>query len=665
MWGDAHRVEHAMECLKAAMQHEWEKWGHEYHSDSGVFMTLAVDAFIFGAMENTGLNIFNSSAVLADAKTATDGAFKNIDRIIDHEFCHDESGNWVVPRDWFQISFKEGLTVFRDQTYTADRYGRTLSQISNVRRLRGMVFPYDSGAMTHPMVLQSYLNTDNNNYDVLTYPKGAAVNRMIQTLVGEEAYEKAYREFFSNKEVKTATIEEYFRAIARSSGKNLDQFIGTWLNQAGVPELEIQTEYKEAEKQFVLKIKQILSVSQDDPQGKKTAFHIPLIIGLVGPQGQDYPLENGGLLEITELENHFVFSDIPQRPRLSLNRDGITYARFSYTEDSTPSSNDLTFLSQKDPNPFKRWDALQEQSTQILLDLIDQKKEKVSQEELQPIIDAFASVLRDQNLDDGLKADLLVLPSGGNLTDLQAPGTVDPVRIYNLRKSIVQTIGKSLEDLLLKTYESKTSDAPYVFNPEEMNRRSLMNTCLSYLVQGNEGQYLELALKQFDAQQNYNDVISALEEISESKNEEIRQTCFNKMYEEWKDNKLVMNTWISFRIFSDSNPLELAKELESHPVFDINNPNKVRALVGGFIGNTPHFHKEDGSGYAYLADWIIRLDEINPIIASGMARVFTKRSIYIERIQKQLQEQIERIRQERGDKLSSNVKEVLDRSSMK
>jgi aminopeptidase N len=464
--GDAHLVTHAMECLKASMQHEWEKWGHEYHSDSGVFMTLAVDAFIFGAMENTGLNIFNSSAVLADAKTATDSAFKNIDRIIDHEFCHDESGNWVVPRDWFQISFKEGLTVFRDQTYSADRYGKTQSQINNAWGLRGAVFPYDSGAMTHPMVLQSYINTDNN-YDVLTYPKGAAVNRMIETLVGEKAYEEAYRKFFGDDEVKTATIEEYFSFIAQSTGKNLDQFIATWLNQAGVPLLEIQTEYLEQHKQFTLKVNQTLPVSKDAPEAKKTAFHIPLIIGLVGPEGKDYPLENGGLLEITALENTFVFHNIPERPRLSLNRDGITYAKFSYSQGSAPSTEDLIFLSQNDPNPFKRWDAFQEQAMTILLELISQKKEEVKPQEIQGIIDAMESFLLDETLDDGLKSSLLALPGLGTLIDHQAPGTVDPIQLHKLWESVNAVLGQSLSSHFLKTYRSKQSDAPYVFTPRK------------------------------------------------------------------------------------------------------------------------------------------------------------------------------------------------------
>jgi aminopeptidase N len=459
--GDAHRVVHAMACLKASMQHEWDKWGHEYHSDSGVFMTLAVDAFIFGAMENTGLNIFNSSMVLADPKTATDGAFASIDAVIDHEFCHDETGNWVVPRDWFQISFKEGLTVFRDQTYFADRYGKTLSQISNARMLRGGVFPYDSGAMTHPMVLQSYVNTDNN-YDVLTYPKGAAVNRMLETLVGEDAYEKAYREFFATPVVRTATIEEFFSAIAQSSGKNLDQFISTWLSQAGVPELEISTEYHETQQEFILKIKQILPVSQDDPEAKKSPFHIPLIIGLVDPQGKDYPLDNQGLLEITAHEHRFPFKNIHQRPRLSLNRDGITYARFRYSDGSAPSFDDLTFLAQRDPNPFKRWDALQEQSLRILLELINQGKESVTAQDIQPITEALNSVLIDTTLDDGIKGDLLILPGYSTLIDQQAPGTVDPLQIYTLRKSVIQTLGQNLSDKLLQTYLSKQSDAPYV-----------------------------------------------------------------------------------------------------------------------------------------------------------------------------------------------------------
>jgi aminopeptidase N len=324
----------------------------------------------------------------------------------------------------------------------------------------------------------------------------------------------------------------------------------------------------------------------------------------------------------------------------------------------------MAFLAEKDPDPCKRWEASQELSLHVRQNLIDRKKKQVRPSDIQAIINAIRSVILDQDLDDGIKAEMMRMPTASNLADVQARGTVDPLLIYNVRKQVTQMIGQRLEDHFLETYQAKQSNDPYVFTPTEMNRRKLMNNCLSYLVPGQEEKYLGLARNQFEADHNFNDVLSALNIISEVKNEEIKQACFAKMYRQWKDNKLVMNKWIRLRISSAHHPLAVAKELEQDQVFDAKNPNKVRALVGGFTENTLHFHHEDGSGYAFMADWIIRLDAINPLIAGAMAKVFTRIGIYIERIRQQQQEQMQRIRAGRGDRLSSNVKEVLDRSAV-
>jgi len=659
--GDAGKVKHAMECLKAAMEHEYKRWGHTYHSDSCVFMTLAVDAFVFGAMENTGLNIFNSSAILANSETATDAAFARIDEVVDHEFCHDESGNWGVPRDWFQISFKEGLTVFRDQTYSADKYGKTLQLIKDIRILRGAVFAYDSGTMTHPMVLQSYLKTENN-YDVLTYPKGAAVNRMVEALVTENEYKKAYRKFFNTHGEKSVTIEEYFRFIAKSADKNLDQFIDTWLNQAGVPTLEVSGDYLDIDNVYNLTIKQILPVSADDPTANKKPFYIPLKIGLIGPDGIDFPVSDDGLLEISQEENKYSFPNISQKPRLSINRDGLAYAKITYSGNSKQTFDDLSFLAKNDSNAFKRWDALQELSLLVLQKILDNGSDDKEPSVDKSLIDAFRSILKDDGLDDGLKAEMLSLPTVNNLINLQKKGTIDPIFVYNTRKFVVATIANALTELFLKTYKTKQTTEKYVFSPEEMNRRSLMNLCLSYLVKTDNTTHLNKAKDQFDKQDNFNDVLSAVQIITASENKNMKNNVLQTMYDKYKDDKLVMNNWLSIQASAESTGIKEIKELEKNPVFDNKNPNKIRALINSFANNILNFHKKDGSGYKFLADWIIKIDEINVTVAGSLSKVFTKIGDYTPERQQQIMEQMQRIKHTRGDSLSPNVAEVLNRS---
>jgi len=667
--GDAAKARHAMSCLKSAMAHEYERWGHQYHSDSAVFMTLAVDAFVFGAMENTGLNIFNSAAILADSQTATDRRFARIDDVVDHEFCHDESGNWAVPRDWFQVAFKEGLTVFRDQTYSADRYGKTLQRIKDVRQVRDAVFAYDSGTMTHPMVLSSYVKTENN-YDVLTYPKGAEVNRMLEALVGRESYRRAYRHFFDTHGEKATTLKEYYTEISKASGRELEQFIETWLHQAGVPLLEVSSSYLASEEKYRLSIRQLLPVTADDPATIKRPFHIPLKIGLVGPDGADYPLPDGGFLEILEEKNEFTFTGITAKPRLSLNRDALAYAKFIHPDASEVSTEDLAFLALHDSNEFKRWDALQE----LMLARLQEALESGNGEGAPtvdivrvtaPVIPAFRSVLEDEELENGLKAEMLSVPSVNTLANLQPRGTVDPLSLYATRQLFVRAIAEALSGLFLETYKSKMSDAAYTFTPGEMNRRSLMNRCLGYLAVLESSSGIELAREQFMAQNNFNDLLAAAQLIIDYGSASMREEVVKAMYARWSDDKLVMNNWLALQATAESTTIERLETLAEDPVFSARNPNKVRSLIGSFKENIPNFHKKDGSGYRFMADWIIRMDSSNATIAASLASFFTRIADYQSDRQQQLNEQMVRIRKTRGTRLSPNVTEILNRSRLK
>ena len=665
--GDAPKVEWAMACLKDAMEHEYSRWGHAYHSASNLFMTLAVDAFVFGAMENTGLNIFNASFVLASPDTTTDAKYARIDTVVNHEFDHDETGNHRVPSSWFQISYKEGLTVLREQTYAAYKYGHTVQRIADVINARATVFAYDSGPMTHPMVLSSYIKTDNN-YDVITYPKGAEINRMVQTLVGIDAFKKAYRDYHDVQETAPATIKGWLAHVAESTGKDLTQFIDTWLTQAGVPTLIVSTQFDDENNTYALKVEQSIPATSDNPEQAKQPFHIPFIVGLVGKDGKDIELSpaddsfivrQDGMIEITKSVQTFTFGNIINEPLPSLNRDFSAYCKVDYQH----SRDSLTFLAANDSNQLNRWDAVQQLGVLVFNEAIEAVKNYQPVTVDTQLVEVFKAVLLDESLDNALKVEMLSLPLQNYMANLQKTGTKDPVVIFQANKALTTQIGQALEHEFKALYDSSNSSAEYTPSPEEIGRRALMNLSLGYLVSANSADYSEVAKAQFYRQRNYNDVLQAVTILVNSENRKVADDALHGMYEKYKDNNLVMNDWLLIQAQAKNTSADDIRGLLASDVFSYENPNKVTALLNGFaVGNKLNFHADDGLGYALIADQIIKLDGINPVVAARLASSFTSAPEYIEQYCSKMVLQLERILLVLDKTISENVYEVVSKT---
>lgn len=670
--GKGDQAKFAMDSLKKALQHEYEYWGHKYHGikdGKGLFMTLAVSAFNMGAMENNGLNIFNDRLVLANPHNATDGRYFDIDSVVNHEYCHDETGNWRVPANWFQIAYKEGLTVFRDQTYTAHLYDPTYQRISDVQELRSLVFAKDDGPTTHPMILPSYEGV-SNNYDALTYPKGAQVNRMVQALVGEDAYRRAYRTFHDNPHPEVCDIPTYFKFIGDHSGHGkgyLDTFVDRWTTQSGVPKLKVDWTYDETRKVLKLDIEQIL------PSGATKPFVLPFKVGLVNPEtGKDYFLvsPNGfryesDVLMVKDMKQSFEFSIVPEqgkesvKPLVSLNRDFTAYAKIEYADRVKPSRADLALQASIDNNFLNRWDALQQIGIEVLRDQLAGRNA-----DMDALIGAFKAVLAHPDISPLLKAELLRLPSESTLVNLLPKGSINPVAIRETRDAVRTAIGHALKDEFKATYDALQSDAPFAFNASEMGRRALMNLSLGYLSADKSPESTALAKAQFDKQHNYNDVSAAWSVLMDSGDLAAAKHAIDSILRTHADDNMVMNDWLQRQAMAEGATPETVKAIMALPQFDIENPNKARSVLGGFIANVKSFHAVDGSGYQFMADQIVTLDTKNKETSARMANAaFGSILNFTPDIQDRMIEAVKSIQESRGNSLSSDAREVLSKIS--
>lgn len=664
--GDMEKARWAMACLKDAMMHEYNRWGHEYHSRSNVFMTVAVDTFVFGAMENTGLNVFNSTYVLADPETATDERYLSVDFAVDHEFAHDETGNRRVPSSWFQIGYKEGLTVLREQTYLEDKYGFAEQRIKQVIKLRSTVFSYDAGPMSHPVVLGSYLDIQNN-YDVITYPKGAEVNRMLQTLVGKSDFRKAYREYHNVDSTAPATIKSWLEHVSTSTGNQLYQFIETWLEQSGVPILEVIGTYDKAEQHYALTIKQKVPEVVGDSRKSQKPFHIPFMIGLVGRSGEDIqliPADNSfrinadGVIEITQKEQTFTFNNIQSEPIPSLNRDFSAYVKVNIER----SRKNLAFLAANDSNQVSRWDSVQQLGLLACQDAIDAVSNNVEVQVDPYILDVFKSIIADDALSNALKTEMLKLPEQEHVASLQDRGQQDPIVIYQARKRLLSKLGAALNTEFIAIYEScRNTVSEYTPSPLEMGRRGLMNLSLHYLINAEGFDHIALAQQQFEQQENYNDMYHALLMLASANYRRTKNDALNIMYQKYRSNSIVMNDWL--KIHAETAALSDIKELTKNTVFSYQNPNKVNSLIGVFAGkNSLAFHKDDGTGYEFVSDKIINMDGINSKVATGLLAPFTKAPNYTPKRRAQMLNQLRRIQEALADNISKNVYEIIHKT---
>ncbi len=597
--GNEDKCDHAMTSLKNSMKWDEEKYGREYDLD--IFMIVAVSDFNMGAMENKGLNVFNSKYILASVDTATDADYDGIESVIAHEYFHNWTGNRITCRDWFQLTLKEGLTVFRDQQFSADMNSAAVKRIEDVQRLRAAQFPEDAGPLSHPIQPQSYVEI-NNFYTATVYEKGAEVIRMAHTILGEDNFRKGTDLYFERHDGQAVTTEEFIAALEDASGIDLKQF-RNWYTQPGTPEITITDSYDEAENTYHLQI------TQENPKAGKNApaLHIPMKIGLLGKDGTDLlaSLDGSGteLINLQKSTEDITFHSIKEKPTPSLFRDFSAPVRLL----KSPADNELSKLFKSDSDLFNRWEAGQRLATQSLLDLVSSENtQKLSDN----YINAFGDLLKDTALDPAFKAVAISLP--GEQFIGQQMSIVEVDAIHNVRRDAIKLLGETFRAELKTTYEKH--------HPLDTHAdRSLKNMSLMYLAGSGDSTILELARSQYFAAANMTDRISALSRLVVTTHD-ARAECLSDFYERFEHDSLVIDKWFTLQATSYRDAaLDDVNELLSHRAFTYTNPNRVRSLIAAFASANPrHFHSRSGAGYQFLSDAIIKLNSINPQIAARL-----------------------------------------------
>ena len=656
------KCQHAMTSLKKSMRWDEEVYGREYDLD--IFMIVAVNDFNMGAMENKGLNIFNSSAVLARAETATDAAHQRVEAIVAHEYFHNWSGNRVTCRDWFQLSLKEGFTVFRDAGFSADMNSATVKRIQDVAYLRTHQFAEDAGPMAHAVRPDSFIEI-SNFYTLTVYEKGSEVVGMLHTLLGAQGFRKGSDLYFERHDGQAVTCDDFVKAMEDANGVDLTQF-KRWYSQAGTPRLAVSESYDSAAGTYSLTFRQSCPITPDKQE--KLPFVIPVELGLLDGQGGEIPLRLAGeasaagtsrVLSVTEAEQTFTFVDIAERPLPSLLRGFSAPVKLSFPYDR----DQLMFLMQHDTDGFNRWDAGQQLSVQVLQEMIGQHQQGQALVMDQRLVTALGTVLADESLDQAMVAEMLSLPSEAYLTEVSEVADVEA--IHNAREFARRQIAEQLFDALWERYQANrgvSRDTPYIPEAEHFARRALQNIALSYLMLSARPQVLEATIEQFDTSDNMTERLTALAVLVNSPFTEARDKALAVFAENFKDNALVMDQWFSVQAGSPlPGGLDRVKALMQHPAFNIKNPNKVRALIGAFAGqNLINFHAADGSGYRFLADLVIELNGFNPQIASRQLAPLTRWRKYDSARQALMKAELERILA--SGNLSADVFEVVSKS---
>lgn len=656
------KCQHAMDSLKKSMKWDEEVYGREYDLD--IFMIVAVNDFNMGAMENKGLNIFNSSCVLAKAETATDAAHQRVEAVVAHEYFHNWSGNRVTCRDWFQLSLKEGFTVFRDAEFSAGMHSRTVKRIEDVAYLRTHQFAEDAGPMAHPVRPDAFMEI-SNFYTLTVYEKGSEVVRMIRTLVGAEGFRKGSDLYFARHDGQAVTCDDFILAMEEANGIDLTQF-KRWYSQAGTPRLDVSESYDAAANCYRLHFRQ--SCPATPGQAEKLPFVIPVELALLDARGRELPLQLVGedaavgtsrVLQITEAEQAFTFVNLAEQPLPSLLRGFSAPVKLSF-----PYSRDqLMFLMQHDSDGFNRWEAGQQLSVQVLQELIGQHQRGEVLVMDQRLVEACRTLLADDSLDQAMVAEMLSLPGEAYLTEISTVADVEA--IHAAREFARQQLSAALFDLFWQRYQRNrdvSRSSAYVAEAEHFARRSLQNIALSYLMLSAKNEVLAACLEQFEHADNMTERLAALAVLINSPFESEKAVALASFAEHFKDNALVMDQWFSVQAACAlPGALQRVEQLMQHPAFTLKSPNKVRALIGAFAGqNLLGFHQADGSGYRFLADQVITLNALNPQIASRLLAPLTRWGKYGSERQVQMKAELQRILD--SGELSSDVYEVLSKS---
>jgi len=649
------RCGHALGSLKKAMKWDEETFGLEYDLDQ--YMVVAVDDFNMGAMENKGLNVFNSKYVLATPATATDVDYENIEAVIAHEYFHNWTGNRVTCRDWFQLSLKEGLTVFRDQEFSADMTSRPAKRISDVAMLRSRQFPEDSGPMAHAVRTGSYIEI-NNFYTLTVYEKGAELVRMIHTLIGADNFRRGLRSYLERHDGQAATVDDFIEAMAEAGGRDLEQFMN-WYSQAGTPVIRVESSYDPDHQAFSLKLKQ--SCPPTPGQENKEPFHIPLRMGLLSADGQELPLgltkvdlgENDGLLELREHEQVYRFEGVPETPVLSLLRGFSAPVKIDYDY----SDNELGLLQANDNDPFCRWEAGQNLAVRVILALVEDHLANRELRVPEDFVDNYRVVLSANGESDAsYLALLLTLPSEDYLAELSEVIEVEAIHVA--RELVRKAMATGLEEEFRRCYADNLDPGSYRYDPVLAGRRQLKNLCLSYLAILDNPGYEEMCFRQFREADNMSDEISSLRVMVHS-GLELGGEALEIFENKWRDDPLVMDKWLAVQATAPrAETLGKVRELTTHPVFKLKNPNRVRALLGAFSQANPvSFNRADGESYSFMADRIVELDSINPQIAARMAGCFGRWRRFGADLQAKMKLHLERI--SKTENISGDLYEVV------
>ncbi|MDG1204277.1 MAG: aminopeptidase N [Pseudomonadales bacterium] len=668
------KLDHAMLSLKNSMAWDEKVYGREYDLD--IFMIVAVESFNMGAMENKGLNIFNTSCVLARPDTTTDAGYQRVEAVVAHEYFHNWSGNRVTCRDWFQLSLKEGFTVLRDQQFSADMGSEAVCRVNDVAVLRSAQFPEDAGPMAHSIRPDSYIEI-NNFYTATVYEKGSEVVRMIRTFLGAEGFRAGTDLYFDRHDGQAVTTEDFVIAMEDANQINLSQF-RQWYRQAGTPSLTMTGEYIEAQGLFRL------SVAQDCPptpgQTKKEPFHMPLAIGLLDKDGNDIEVDVAGLdcacvvtgeseytmvLNLTEAKQTFDFPiAVAPTPSLLRGFSAPVKLQYDYTRD------ELLFLLSHDSDGFNRWEAGQRLAVEVIQEVIGQIHAGETCVVDERLIKAFENVLdqaladdQSESLDKAMLASMLVLPTETYLTELVEIADVDA--IHQARELVRSTLTNKLSGLLLTVYKMNQLDKAYEPNAEQVAQRSLKNVCLSYLMQPESTEMIDLCVAQFESSTNMTDTLAALKALIESSSDqavEPRNKALSVYFDRWKDEALVIDLWFNMQA-SCSHPdtLDNVIDLMKHDAFTMLNPNRMRSVVVAFaFQNNVNFHRKDGRGYRFLADQVIELNSINPQMAARVLKPLTSWRKYDQARQEMMKAQLNRILAQ--ENLSPDVFEIASKS---
>ena len=648
---DKPKVGFAVESLKNAMKWDETRFGLEYDLD--IFMVVAVGDFNMGAMENKGLNIFNTKFVLADSRTATDTDFEGIESVVGHEYFHNWTGNRVTCRDWFQLSLKEGLTVFRDQEFSGDRASRAVRRIENIRLLRQHQFPEDAGPTAHPVRPASYEEM-NNFYTMTVYEKGAEVVRMYHTLLGEEGFQKGMKLYFQRHDGQAVTCDDFRAAMADANDINLDQF-ALWYSQAGTPVLEAEGRLKN--NSFELTIKQTVPPTPD--MADKQPMMIPVKVGLLNRNGEAVAFDYQGkrateaVLLLTEAEQTFRFEGVTEAvvPSLLRGFSAPVHLNYPYSDD------DLLLLLAHDSDAFTRWEAAQTLYRRAVAANLSALSDGVELPKHEKLLAAVEKVISDDLLDNAFKALLLGVPSEAELWD--GAENIDPLRYHQAREALLDTLAAHF---LPKWHElnrqaAKQENQSYEYSPEAAGWRTLRNVCRSFVLRADPAHIETVAEKYGEMAQNMTHEWGILSAVNGNESD-TRNRLLAQFADKFSDDALVMDKY--FALIGSSRRSDTLQQVQTalqHPKFSLENPNKARSLIGSFSRNVPHFHAEDGSGYRFIADKVIEIDRFNPQVAARLVQAFNlcnKLELHRKNLVKQ---ELQRIRAQEG--LSKDVGEIV------